>query len=81
MDVTLETLNGGLEAVTIGQIVPAGSIDGRIDNVSNWVSVASYIGVGRCLGGEVMGVPDAYEMSLRMQAVDSEPSFGRMPQT
>ena len=37
MDVTSEALKGGLEGVTIGQIVPAGPIDGRIDNESNWV--------------------------------------------
>ena len=81
MDVTLEALKGGLAGVTIGQIVPAGPIDGRIDNESNWVFVAGPIGVGRCLGGEVIVVPDAYEMSLRTQDVDPEPSFGRMPPT
>ena len=32
MDVTLEALKGVLEGVTIGQIVPAGPIDDRIDN-------------------------------------------------
>ena len=40
MDVTLEALKEGLEGETIGQIVPGGSIEGRIDNESNWVFVA-----------------------------------------
>ena len=85
-DVTVGTLEGGLEGAAVGLTVSAEVVNGQLNNEAVWLfigsgaALGSAIGVGAGFSGEVIQAPATYTACLRTRGIDFDTSPTETPQ-
>jgi len=86
-DVTLGTLEGGLEGAVTGAAVAARMVNGNVGNeaalvfVGGSAAVGGTIGVGAGLGGGILNMPAGYGACLRAKGPAFSSPSDRLPET